>query len=542
MKKILSTFAMILLLGSCVSEITDAVEKISNIDAVKWNPTIALPLIYSRLGLQDLLDEVNTDEYLRLGSDGSMSLVYSGTYRSEKAEDVFRIGDQSFSKSFSFSASELALLNASGSLTLNYMQTVTLNSGTSEINRILYKQGFFDLSISTTLDHDVTLSIRVPEANNGSTIFESSVVANSSSIPNTGSSSKNLNGLEIDFSQTAKGYNEIDLEIEITITRRGANPIKTIETIEYRAEMLNQAYARLEGVFSSLDFSNTEDTLNIPFFSNNQGGSLTLTDPRVKLVFMNSTGADIEVNVLKFEGTNNEKNMLLLTGFPSPLPITQLGPTEIGQTKKDSFELNKNTSNLVAYISNRPAQNVYLLEVKSGNTARQQWLLDTSRLAARVDIEVPLEGTVRDFALEVSQPFELKLENVSDIEEVMIRLYTENGFPVDVTTQLYFEDSITDMVLDSLLVSDLLILPSASIDAQGKVTRVNAKTTDVSLNRTSIGNLQNSNRIRIRATLNTLFENGTQPDVKFYSDYDLLLQLGVQAEVLIERELGLRKK
>jgi cyanate lyase len=71
------------------------------------------------------------------------------------------------------------------------------------------------------------------------------------------------------------------------------------------------------------------------------------------------------------------------------------------------------------------------------------------------------------------------------------------------------------------------------------VLSANPKTTDISLNTASIENLQNANRIRIRATLNTLVENGIPTDVKLYSYYDLLLQLGVQAEVLIEKELTL---
>ncbi len=530
---------MSLVLGSCVSEITDTVEKIVNIDAVKWNPTIAVPLIHSRLNLQDLLDDANVDEYLRIGADGSITLVYSDSYVSKKAEDVFRLSDQSFSESYSLSASELAVLNTSGSLTLNYTKTLGFNTGGSEIDRLLFKQGSFDLSISTTLDHDVVLSIRIPEANKGSTVFEPSVVANSSTLPNTGSVSENLGGLEIDFTQTAQGHSEMDVAIEIVITRRGTNLIKPLEVITYTAEMLNQGYTQVEGLFGSLDFSTSgDDTLNIPFFDNSQGGSITLVDPRVKFVFNNSAGVRIGANVLKFDGINDDENMLSLTGFPSPLPIPQLASNEIGQTKEDSFELNKGSSNLAAYVNNRPTKNVYQLDVLSGNTAQRQWLLDTSRLGARVEIEVPLEGTARDFALEVSQPFELELENISDIEEVLIRLYTENGFPVDITTQLYFEDSITNTVLDSLLATDLLILPSANVDVQGKVRSANPKTTDVSLNATSIQNLQNANRVRIRATINTLFDNGTQPDVKFYSNYDLLLQLGVQAEVLIERELG----
>gem|GEM_PF-3766986 len=32
-----------------------------------------------------------------------------------------------------------------------------------------------------------------------------------------------------------------------------------------------------------------------------------------------------------------------------------------------------------------------------------------------------------------------------------------------------------------------------------------------------------------------LFENGSQSDVKFFNDYTILIQIGVQAEVLVEQ-------
>lgn len=528
---------MILLLGSCISEITETVDKIGKIDAIKWNPTIAVPLVYSRLNLQDFLDDVDTDQYLRIEDDGSMTLVYTDSYESDKAEDVLSLNDQSFSETFTLTPSQLSTLNTSNSVTINLNRTLGYDFGSNEIDRLLLKQGSFDLEVSTTLEHDVTFSIRILEAKTGTTVFEPTVVANSTTLPNVGTTSENLSGLEIDFTQTAQGHSEMDVEISMVIAKRGSNAIKPVETITYSAAMINQAFGRVDGLFGILDFSTAGDTLKIPFFENNSGGSFTLADPRIKFVLTNSAGATINANVLQFDGINAQNNTVSLTGFPSPLPMPSLDFSEVGFTKKDSFELNRNTSNLADYVNNRPAKNVYVIDVKSTNAGTRQWLLDTSRVAARIEIEVPLEGTARDFVLESSQPFTLDFDNVSDIKEVLFRMYTENGFPVDIATQLYFEDSISNTILDSLITTDILILPSAGVDAQGKVVSVNPKTTDITLGTANITNIENANRIRIKATLNTLIENGSQPDVKFFNDYDLLLQFGVQAEVLIEQRL-----
>ena len=86
---------------------------------------------------------------------------------------------------------------------------------------------------------------------------------------------------------------------------------------------------------------------------------------------------------------------------------------------------------------------------------------------------------------------------------------------------------------------DTIVLPSADIDGSGKVTNPNPKTTDIVARNQTVTNIQNANQIRLKAYFNTPFgpDGTTQEDVKFYDSYDVLLQLGVQAEVLLEIDL-----
>ena len=225
--------------------------------------------------------------------------------------------------------------------------------------------------------------------------------------------------------------------------------------------------------------------------------------------------------------------------MPDPLPIPIIPNSEMWTTQVDSFELNKNTSNLADYINNRPASNYYKIDVKTANTGSDRhFLLDSSKVTARVEIDIPLEGTAKDFVLESSQPFSLELENPDQVKEILVRLYTENGFPADIATQLYFEDSVSNTVLDSLIIGDILILTSANVDGNGKVNMINPKTTDIVMGTANVLRITAANRIRIKAYFNTLKENGgNQPDVKFYDSYDFLLQMGVQAEVIIDQDL-----
>jgi hypothetical protein len=537
MKKSITLMVLVLFLGSCIKDITETADKIQNIDGIQWNPTIAAPLVYSRLQFEDLLGQVDVDQYLRIESDGSMTLIYGDEYTSETAEEILGLDDQNFSETFTLSPAQLSTLNTVGEVKVQINRNLGYGFGANELDKLWFKNGSLAMNLTTTLEHDVSLSFKVKEGLKNGLVFTPAVDAIYTSLPNTGNSNTDMEGLEIDFTKTAQGHSEMEVDIELTITKKGSNIIKPVETISYTLDLINQAYQRADGLFIDIDFSAGGDTLRVPFFDNSAGGSFTLADPRVKFVIENSIGIPLNARITKFEGTSVDNSTLALVGIPDPLPVPIITKAEIGLTKKDSFELNKNTSNLADYVNNRPAKNVYLVEVKAGGTGARHSVLDTSKIKGRVEIEVPLEGTARDYALEVTQPFDLNLDNVEQIKEVMFRLYTENGFPIDVQTQLYFEDSMSNTVLDSLFGSDILILPSGNIDAGGRVISANPKTIDATKSSASIDRIKDANRIRIRAAFNTPFgSGGIQPDVKFYKDYNILLQLGVQAEVLIKQE------
>lgn len=528
-----------LFFGSCIKDLTETADKIQNIDGIQWNPTIAVPLVYSRLKLEDLLKQGVVDQYLRVESDGSTTLVYSDMYESEGAENILRLDDQNFSETFALTPAQVSTLNTEGEVSVLFNRELGYSFGSRELDKLWFKNGTMDLSISSTLEHDISLSFTIKEGMKAGSTFSPTVTAAYTSLPNSASSTEDLAGLEIDFTKTAQGHSEMEVDLEFTITKKGSNSIKPLETITFEVGLLNQAYSRIDGLFLDLDFSVGGDTLEIPFFDNSGGGSFTLTDPRLKFAIDNSIGIPLVARFTNFEGFSNTNSAINLTGLPNPIPIPIVTKAEIGTVKRDSFEVNKSTTNLIDYLNNKPAKNVYTIDINvGGGSGVRHSVLDISMLRARVDVEIPLSGTARGYVMETIQPFDLLLENAEQVEEVLLRLYTENGFPIDVEMQIYFEDSLTNTVLDSLFGSDILILPAANVDASGRVVSPNPKTVDATMDNASVNRLKSANRIRLRATFNTPFDGGVQPDVKFYTDYDLLLQLGVQAEVLIVQKVG----
>ncbi len=540
MKKILALLFVVMLFGSCIKEITDTIDKASKTNEVQWNPQIALPLVYSNLGITDILEETGDLKYVRVESDGSLTAIYSDELVSQTAEDVLNLTDQNYGETFILDAGALSTLNTTGQVVVSFNRTLDYIFNSDEMDKVYLKSGDIAISLSTTLQHNVSMKISIPEMKKSAVSFDETVAANyTGTLPNSNSTNTDVAEYIADFTKTPQGHSQIDATIEFTITKQGSNPIGPSEAVSFTMDVTNQGFHEVHGYFGSENFSNGVQTVDLSIFKNSAGGSFTLADPKIKLVFANSFGIPIDANITQFDGTNSSFNTVSLTGYPSPLPVPTLTLAEIGQTKKDSFTLDKNNSNLPAYINNRPHKNVYEVQVisnASGPSVRN-WFTDDSKLSVIVEIEVPLHGTAKDYEVERRQPFNFELDDADQIEEIMLRLHSENGFPVDIATQIYFEDTLTNTILDSLLTSDLLIMPSADVDGNGKVNNINPKTIDILFNTARTELLMKANRVTVLARFNTKTNGGSQPDVKFYEEYRLLLQLGVQAKLLLNQEL-----
>jgi hypothetical protein len=329
------------------------------------------------------------------------------------------------------------------------------------------------------------------------------------------------------------------VDFRITVTKQSGSVVGPTGTITVNFDMVDQEFQYFEGYVSALDLTNTSQNVGVSIFDGGTDGSFTLADPRVKLIFANSMGVPITANITQFDGTNNDNNTVALTGFPSPLPIPNLDFSEIGQIKYDSFTLNSSNSNLAAYINNQPKDNDFDASVitnPAGPSVRN-WFLDTSKIEVKAEIVLPLFGTASNYAFENTQDFEFEVEGAEQIDEVLLRLFTINGFPIDIETQAYFEDSTTNTILDSLILGDDLIMPAAGVDGSGRVNQTYPKTIDVLFQGPRIDNLKQANRLRIKARINTTTQGGSQPDVKIYDDYELQLELGVQAALKINQEI-----
>jgi hypothetical protein len=540
MKKTSSTilFLLIFLISSCVKDITETLDKASKVSQVRWNPKIALPLVYSDLNFRDLLDETNAKQYIRIDDDSLVSLVYEDNYNSDYAENVLKLETQSYGEIFTFNSTQLEALNNLGEVTVNFSQRVSYNGDANELDKVWFKAGQIDLNLSSTFEHNISCKLIIPESQKNSSPILLSLAIPYTGTPIDASTNYDLSNSEIDFTKTEQGHSEFDFDFEFTITKTGSNPIKTSESITYSMILGDQKFSKVSGYFKDLDFENLTGSFNIPFFENSKNGLIRVVEPELHFITENSIGLPIDLIFDEFDGKDNFDNIVPLTKNIGNLELNIPRATVEGEFVLDSQVLDNSNSNLIDYISNRPINNYYKVSVRPNLlNASRHWLLDTSRISSQINITLPLYGTLNDYLLEETRPFDLSLENAEEIKEVLVRLYSENGFPVDVKTQLYFEDSLTNTIIDSLFISDRVISKAALVDLDGNPIGASSQITDVVLDAELVDKVIEANQVRAQAHLLTTTTGGAQPNVKIFSDNKIMLQFGVQAEVLINQEL-----
>ena len=115
------------------------------------------------------------------------------------------------------------------------------------------------------------------------------------------------------------------------------------------------------------------------------------------------------------------------------------------------------------------------------------------------------------------------------VDSVILKLHTENEFPLDIDLMILFTDSVSGLVLDSL---DVEILDAAEVDEDGRTISANTYDSNIILNAGQIDALINSNRALLDIKMNS-YDNENKA-VKLYTDYQFKIAIGAILELNIE--------
>lgn len=535
-KTLLCGTACILALHSCVPEEFTTNGKV-RMDEI--NPEYAIPLINSDLTLDDLVK--NGGSFVKKYDDGFISLVYRGKIFSSTAGESIIIPDQDFNQTLVLNAAQANALSNGQSIVVSLPTSKSFSMGSREIDSLWLKAGALVASISSEIRTGGSLKISFEDAKNLGTVLSLNVPFNfGGSTPVMANGNTTLAGSKWNMSNGGAGFNMVNIKFDLSLNAT-VEPVAAGNQMNINMGFKGMKFSRFYGYVGQVNLMNGGDTIDISVFDNGATGTFTVEDPKVKIISSNSFGVPIKAGFTKLAGYSSGAGGFEtdITGLPDPLPVKVPTIAQIGQILSDSAMIDKSVSNIKTVINQKPKQVIFQTYVDLNPNGKQQrnFITDNSQINFVVDVELPLYGSARNFVLEREQSAGVTLPNVDFIDNVMLRFTGSNGYPIDLSTQVYLLDS-AGVAFDSVFTDkSYKILEAAAIGTNGKVTSATKKTTDIIFENQRAKRLNQLKKVKLRAEVATTSEGGTYPSVKLYSNYVLGIKIGVKAKFKINNEL-----
>ncbi len=507
----------------------------NKIVSTAWNPNIAIPLAYAEFDAYDILARTDSNDLVVIDPiSGAIALIYKGEVVSYEAQDIVQLSD--FSNTVSLSSADMgltALGSFSGNVSGSTASTVTTPAnGGVEMYTVLFKNGNLSINVQTNIQHDVDITITIPSLlESGSAFTRTIPLTYAGVIPQVAAISVNLSGMPLDLTQGNITFNEFDIQTTVAVAGNG-NPLTGNESCAAELIFSSLKFQNATGYFGQQSIGIGNDSILIKLFQNSTEGFFQLIDPKVRFTVENSFGFPLEINLANLQSINvNTGANLPLTGYPNPLAIPS--PSSMGLSTTTVLELNSsNTTNITDIVTPTPK---YLYFEASGTSnplgnVTTNFITDTSRFTVDAELELPLEGYAYGFTFSDTIPFTFSetIENIENIESLMIRINVDNGFPVELLSQVIFLDS-NNVTLFDLMDAPENVIESALIDANGRVNQNTLKITDININETKIEQISEARYIVVNAVSQSLDgNNGTV--VEFYDDYKLNVKIGMQVQ------------
>ncbi len=490
------------------------------------NPTIAVPLVKSRLTLEDILPE---HEFIRTDTaTGLVSLFFSAPQIiSQTAEERIQVPNQLFSESAAFICPPLPIGE-----TFTYQFEVERVFATEKPNQrldeIYFRSGIVMVTIVSYFNKDAVVVLEVPNLINKTTgdtfemVFQMPYTGTQPGILNI---QTDLNPYRLHFINPQPDSNVLLLQYTTTLEGDGST-YPSESSLQTTVEFQEIKFERLIGYFGVYDFV-FSDSIDIGFLSNTIEGELSLAPESIDfdLEIRNSYGLPIQLTIDPFRTFSQDRPPVNINLFGPGIPNSFViqAPQQPGQTTVTNIAT---TSNLAEAISSLPDMiefDITAITNPGNNLDEVNFILDTSRFEVGLSIEAELFGWVNDLILRDTVEFNLDTDQADSLQ-LMVNII--NTFPLSAELQIYFCDA-QYQVIDSLFGSDTQLIAGAPVGGEpdfrtdGSATKLT--TVDVSGNK--VENLARTKHFIIVTTLSTT----DNAHAKIYNDYFIEVELATKA-------------
>jgi len=536
-------FGFIVFLSGCLKD------DFSKLSESEWAPDLAFPIIYSDLGIEDIATQKDSTVSVGVNPNNIVEIVYTSFNYTQRANEILTLPEIDANFNPSISATNTQAFNGISTIGNSVIDSITFSTSFSLDNQLstaaildtaFLKSGSLNVKITSEIPQNCIIRTEIPQLYINGQVFSQNLTFNSQGVvPVVNELTRNLNNAYLIGSSE-----NIEVKFYITITRSNAAIIPSSNQFTAEVQIQNPEFSRLSGYFAGLQMPIvTRDTMFIGIFRNAiEALELDFEEPSAEISLYNSTGLDVNTTITDVEalrpGFSIPQVQTAIYSQPFVLPAQNLNSSEPGT---ELIQLTANNGSNIRNVVNSLPKSLVTESTVSPITNPGSWgyLLDTSRIAVRTDLKLPLDGLTLKLLLVDTLDFDFS-GVTSDIESGLIRLNTLNGFPTESNVQIYFcrkninglgqTTSLT--TIDSLFSGgEELVLASGITNASGLVTTPSQRIVDATLNRERWSNIVGSNAdaILIKAEFTTF--NQALDIVKVFESNRLQLRLGARIQV-----------
>ncbi|MDD4217331.1 MAG: hypothetical protein PHZ24_08360 [Bacteroidales bacterium] len=512
---------------------------------VQYDASFAAPVAWGDLAFTDALRMYDSTGLFIVNEEGYVSLQYLTRVSSNKVNEIIYLNNQNVNgtvESPDFNFAQFSAFNDTVSFFYTDFLTFSMFNAEAEIDSLILKTGIMDIATNSTFSHSARLYVKFPSVTkNGvpfSTIF--------TYTPGGGSSvslNNDFTGYNIDLTQTPTNFNEIPVEIRLTLFWSGTTD--NSGTVSFDVNMKDMQYKIMHGYFGENTLFFESDTIDISLFKSNDWEieRYLFMDPKFKIYYWNSYGVPSQFyfdHLVAHSVLQGDMNIL---DDANNLPIGPANPYDVnyalvvGQRMLDSLKVNKENSNIDDVVNARP-QWIQFKARATTNPAgldHHNFVIDDSQIEVEVIMELPLWGYIYNWNLKDTAKVDLSdLQNeYNPIKRVLVRVDIQNGFPIEAFGQVYFTDE-NYVILDSLFYTyEERLLDAAKVDASGKVLDFSRKITKIEYVDERLKKLETCKYVVYAAQANTT--NAVAGTViKIFKDYRVKFDVGFEVDLEVE--------
>jgi hypothetical protein len=492
------------------------------VDEVDLNPSLALPLVKGSFSIGDMIENADPS-IIKIDEDGLISFAYTSTMETGAIGGLFSLPDKTTTISFvlpgaTFPSIPHDIKSDSVSRTLDF------NMAPERIDEVGLESG--ELAFTTSI---------VPASSNldyGVRIYLSGFVS-----PNNVPLDATVRGTgTIDLSNYKLLLDDNTFEIKVVLVlKQRATPvvISPGTSINVQISFRDFDFRYMKGFLGEQTVSLPETGIEMGDFGDLFGGAvISLAQPKVAMTVTNQYGIPLTGDFSILEGRKaGASPMPIILNPASPITINQ--PISMGDSAITTVAIT-NVNELLGYAPT----SIYFkasATLNKGLTAGTNFVIDTSALKIKLDVEVPMYGHATGLVLRDTIDIDLSQIEGSTVEKASLKLKITNDLPLDGTVQLSLLDG-NDQFIEALLDDDqMYILHGSKVDASGDLLTPGLYDGMIELSKEKIDKVFGAAKIAILIGLQTSRDNsGAAQNVKFKSDYSVAIEAGILADIKLK--------